>query len=727
MAGKKKEKSKGKQKRSKQGARDPYVSAPENYINRELSWLRFNERVLEEAKNTDNPLFERLKFLSIAASNLDEFVMVRVAALHDMVNADIRDRDIAGMSAKQQLSAVTDVLHTFTDDMYGVFRLQALPGLDAEGISFVIDANTLSKQEAAFVDRYFEEEVYPVLTPMAVDASRPFPLVRNRALNIGALVRRKEGGKETDFCMVQVPDVLPRILTLPAGEDGIRRMILLERVIERNMEKLFLNYDILCMHAFRVLRSADFDIDEDDASDLLLEIEKQLKKRRWGKALMLEVEKTADRRLVKRLVRELRVDDGELYTIDGPLDLTFLMKLYAMDGFSAFKEHGYAQPAPVPGLTGEDDIFAAVRKRDILMHHPYQSFSPVVRFVEEAAQDPQVLAIKQTLYRVSGNSPIIAALARAADHGKQVSVLVELKARFDEENNIGWARMLEKAGCHVIYGLAGLKTHCKITLVVRREADGIRRYVHLGTGNYNDTTARLYTDYGLFTCKETYGADATAVFNMLSGFSEPPVWNRLVPAPFWLKDRLLYLIGREKEHAQNGEPARIVAKMNSLCHRDVIDALYEAGRAGVQIDLIIRGICSLRAGVPGLSDNITVRSIVGNFLEHARVFYFENGYQPEVYLSSADWMPRNLERRVELMFPVEEEALRARLFRALETELADTEKSRMMLEDGTYVPYRGDGSASVNAQKTFCQEAAQMNRAESVRASRVFKPRRTAG
>ncbi|MBQ6904295.1 MAG: RNA degradosome polyphosphate kinase, partial [Lachnospiraceae bacterium] len=342
MAGKKKEKNKEKQKRKRpeQAARDAHGNVPENYINRELSWLRFNERVLEEAKNRDNPLFERLKFLSISASNLDEFVMVRVAALHDMVNADIRDKDIAGMSAKQQLSAVTDVLHTFTEDMYNVFREQVLPGLDAAHVSFVIDANALTREEAAFADRYFEEEVYPVLTPMAVDASRPFPLVRNRALNIGALVRRKKGGKETDFCMVQVPDVLPRILTLPAGQDGIRRMILLERVIERNMDKLFLNYDILCMHAFRVLRSADFDIDEDDASDLLLEIEKQLKKRRWGKALMLEVEKTADRRLVKRLVKELHVDDGELYTIEGPLDLTFLMKLYAMDGFSAFKEHG---------------------------------------------------------------------------------------------------------------------------------------------------------------------------------------------------------------------------------------------------------------------------------------------------------------------------------------------------------------------------------------------------
>lgn len=696
------------------------------YENRELSWLKFNERVLEEARDSHNPLFERLKFLSITASNLDEFVMVRLASLYDMKRAGIKETDIAGMTASQQIREVTKVVRAFTEMQYTTYHRMIERDMEEAGITFADDRHPLTKKEAAYADRYFDEEVYPVLTPMAVDASRPFPLVRNRALYIGALVEDKRGERETDLCLVQVPDVLPRVLELTKEGDGARRFLLLEHLIERNLEKLFLNYDILCRHTFRVLRSADMDIDEDDAPDLLIEIEQQLKKRRWGRALRLEVPKGADKRLTKHLASRLKVDDDALYKVDGTPDLTFLMQLYGMDGFGAYKERSYRTPHPHPRFAEDADIFEEIRKGDMLLHHPYQSFAPIVRFIEKAADDPKVLAIKQTLYRVSGNSPIIAALARAADNGKQVSVLVELKARFDEENNIGWARMLEKAGCHVIYGLAGLKTHCKITLIVRREEEGIRRYVHLGTGNYNDSTARIYTDLGLLTAKEAYGADATAVFNMLSGYSEPLVWNKLILAPLWLKERLLYLIRRETERAMAGEPAHIIAKMNSLCHREVIDALYEAAEAGVKIDLIVRGICSLKTGIKQCAGNISVRSIVGNFLEHSRIFYFQNGYRPEVYLSSADWMIRNLERRVEIMFPVEDEDAVRRIRHILDTELADTEKARILKDDGTYAAVDKRGKQRVNSQLTFCSDAEKMSKEGTRQKSRTFQPRTSA-
>ena len=697
------------------------------YENRELSWLKFNERVLEEARDPENPLFERLKFLSITASNLDEFIMVRLSSLHDMKRAGVKETDIAGMTPAQQIRAVNEAVGTFIDAQYTTYRRVILRELKEAHITFADAQHPMTEEEAAYADRYFDEEVYPVVTPMAVDASRPFPLVRNRTVYIGALVKDKRGERETDLCLVQVPEVLPRILELSEEGAKERRFILLEDIIERNLDKLFLNYDIYCRHAFRVLRSADMEIDEDDAPDLLIEIEEQLKKRRWGKALRLEVKKGTDKQLVKRLVSELKVNDDAIYRLDGPPDLTFLMKLYAMDGFDAYKERAYRAPHPHPQLPEEADIFEEIRKRDILLHHPYQSFSPVVRFIERAADDKDVLAIKQTLYRVSGNSPIIAALARAADNGKQVSVLVELKARFDEENNIGWARMLEKAGCHVIYGLYGLKTHCKITLVVRKEDEGIRRYVHLGTGNYNDSTARIYTDLGMFTCKESYGADATAVFNMLSGYSEPLVWNRLILAPLWLKERLLYLIRRERDKALSGEPARIIAKMNSLCHKEVIDALYEAAAAGVSIDLIVRGICSLRTDGKECRGRITVRSIVGNFLEHSRIFYFQNGYQPEYYLASADWMIRNLERRVEIMFPAEDEDAKETIRHILETELADTEKARVMKEDATYAPVDRRGKRRVNSQMTFCEEAAGAAAHFGTGRTRTFRPRTSAG
>ena len=435
-----------------------------------------------------------------------------------------------------------------------------------------------------------------------------------------------------------------------------------------------------------------------------MEIQKQLKKRQWGEVIRLEIDERVDKRLLKILKRELKVDNDDIFFINGPLDLTFLMKMYGMDGFDALKTPKYT-PQKVPALMNDDDVFTNIRKGDIFLHHPYETFDPVVDFVRKASRDPDVLAIKQTLYRVSGNSPIIAALAAAADNGKQVSVLVELKARFDEENNINWAKTLEKAGCHVIYGLVGLKTHSKITLVVRREEDGIRRYVHLGTGNYNDSTAKQYTDCGIMTCNPLIGEDATAVFNMLSGYSEPLGWNKLVLAPLWLRGRLLRLIRRETEHAGKGMEAHIIAKMNSLCDKEVIAALYEASCAGVKIELIVRGICCLKAGVPGLSENIHVRSIVGNFLEHSRIFYFENGGSPQLFMASADWMPRNLDKRVEIMFPVEDPAIKEQVLHILEVELADNVKAHVLQPDGSYEKVDLRGRMKVNSQDQFCEEA----------------------
>ena len=539
---------------------------------------------------------------------------------------------------------------------------------------------------------------------MAVDSSRPFPLIRNRSLNIGALLMDKKKKGTIDFATVQVPSVLPRVVTIPTDGDNCTTVILLEQIIEKNIQKLFLNYKVLCQAPFRVMRNADLSIDEDEAADLLIEIEKQLKKRQWGEAIRLEVEDNIDKRLLKTLRKELNLSEDAIFKINGPLDLTFLMKVYDIEGFDHLKEPKYIPQQPKM-LDASRDLFEQIREHDILLHHPYETFDPVVNFVKKAASDPNVLAIKQTLYRVSSHSPIIASLAQAAENGKQVSVLVELKARFDEENNIVWAKKLEKAGCHVIYGLVGLKTHSKITLVVRKEEDEIRRYVHLGTGNYNDSTAKLYTDMGMFTSKTRYGEDATAVFNMLSGYSEPLVWNKLSLAPLWLRGKFLSLIEREKEHAKNGRPARIIAKMNSLCDPGIIEALYDASEAGVEIDLIVRGICCLRAGIKGLSEHIRVRSIVGTFLEHSRIFYFENNGNAEYYMGSADWMPRNLDKRVEILFPVEDPILQEEIYHILHMQLSDTKKAHLLMPDGHYVKVDQRGKTPLNSQLYFCEEA----------------------
>ncbi len=696
---------------------------PKYYTNRELSWILFNRRVLNEARDKNNPLFERLKFLSITASNLDEFFMIRVASLKDMVNARYQKPDIAGLTPAEQLERLDVAIHELVELQYSTYNRALVPKLKLNGLKIISRHEELSKKDEAFVDKYFEENVYPVLTPMAVDSSRPFPLVRNKTLNIAALVRKKNEKGELEFATVQVPGVLSRIVELPSG-DGGRRIIFLEEIIERNMHKLFLNYDIVCAHPFRIMRNADLTIEEDEAADLLKEIEKQLKKRQWGQAIRLEVEAKCDERLLKILREELHIEEQNIYVIEGPLDLTVLMKVYGLEGFEHLKALKFV-PKQVPRLPMGCVIFDEIRKGDILLHHPYQTFEPVVEFIRQAARDPEVLAIKQTLYRVSGNSPIIAALAQAAENGKQVTVLVELKARFDEENNIVWARMLEKAGCHVIYGLVGLKTHSKITLVVRREEDGIRRYVHLGTGNYNDATAKLYTDMGLLTCSESIGEDATAVFNMLSGYSEPLVWNKLSLAPLWLKNKFLHLIGREEKFAKEGRPARIIAKMNSLCDQDIIAALYKASAAGVKIDLIVRGICCLKTGISGVSKNITVRSIVGNFLEHSRIFYFENDEHYEIYCGSADWMPRNLERRVEILFPVDRPELKEKLLHILQCQLDDNSKASVLQGDGTYQRPERRRRKPCNSQEQFCAEAAEEARAaagEDAGATRTFIP-----
>lgn len=703
------------------------------FINRELSWLEFDARVLGEAEDVLNPLFERLKFLSITASNLDEFFMVRVASLKDMVNAGYTKKDIAGMTAAEQLAALDERTHAFVKRQYKIYNDELVPALAREGFHIIGSHEELTHEQEIFVDKYFHEDVYPVLTPMAVDSSRPFPLIRNKTLNIAALLKKKNGDDGTEFATVQVPSVLPRFVRLPGEQDTI---ILLEEIIERNIDKLFLNYDILCAYPYRIMRNADLSIDEEDAADLLKEIEKQLKKRQWGQAIRLEVQGNIDKQLLKRLKSELNITDSDIYRIDGPLDLTFLMKLYGSFDYAKLKTPKY-MPAPVPELMNGKNIFEAVREGDILLHHPYQTFDPVVDFVRQAANDPGVLAIKQTLYRVSGNSPIVAALAAAAENGKQVSVLVELKARFDEENNIIWARKLEQAGCHVIYGLVGLKTHSKITLVVRREEDGIRRYVHLGTGNYNDSTAKLYCDMGLFTCSPAIGEDATAVFNMLSGYSEPVGWNKLSLAPLWLRDRFHYLVEREIRHAKEGQEAHIIAKMNSVCDKDIIELMYKASKACVKIELIVRGICCLIPQLEGVSENITVRSIVGTFLEHSRIFYFENGGNPEIYMASADWMSRNLDRRVEIMFPVEDAKLKKEVKHILDVQLADNVKAQLMQPDGSYVRVsellkRENGAHSdkdymrIEAQMVFCKEAQQKAKAVSddadVHNSRVFVP-----
>lgn len=705
-----------------------FTDCSDYYINRELSWLEFNKRVLKEAKTRDVKLFERLKFLAITASNLDEFFMVRVASLKDMVAAGYNKEDISGLTPKKQLEEISLRSHEFTDMQYRIYNTSLRPELSKAGLRIITKHEKLSESEAFYLDNYFKDSIYPVLTPMAVDASRPFPLISNKSLNIAALIKRKEGswykakpvkqknkkkdnykgyvGEGLDFAVVKVPSVLPRVIEIPEkySSKAERSLIFLEELIEKHIDMLFLNYDVIAMHPFRIMRNAELDLDEEDAADLLEEIKKGLKNRRRGEAIRLDVEKGIDKRLLRILKKELELTGSDIFYVKGALDLRVLADIYKLDGFEEFKNPVY-KPAPVKKLSNEDDIFANIKRSDILLSHPYQSFDHVTEFVRAAAYDKDVLAIKQTLYRVSGNSPIIEALEKAAEQGKQVTVLVELKARFDEENNINWAKKLEKAGCHVIYGLLGLKVHSKITLVLRKEETGIREYVHLATGNYNDSTAKLYTDFGMFTCRQEIGQDAIAFFNMLSGYSKPQGFNKLIVAPIWMKDTFIKKIEDLTCESLKGKKTRIVAKMNSLSDKEIIPALYRASMAGVSIDLIVRGICCLKPGIKGVSDNIKVRSIIGNFLEHARVFCFAVEEEEEIYLGSADWMYRNLEKRVEIVFPVEDENIKSEIRHYLDLQLSDNMKSHILDCEGEYKKVKNRGKDKISAQDILSKEA----------------------
>lgn len=673
------------------------LTKPEYFYNRELSWLKFNLRVLKEAMVKETPLLERLKFIAISASNLDEFFMVRVASLWSNFDSGVEKRDASGMSVHEQLVAISQAAHeqvrTQTKSLIAL-----MAEMDAVKLHFrrVKDLSELGKD---WLEEYYREVVFPVLTPMAVDASRPFPFLANKTLNLAVELIKADG--EHSMGLIQVPSVLDRIVEVEP--EGKRTFVFLEDIIASHCHDLFKGCHILDMVSFRVTRDSDLDLEEDDSVDLMKEVEESLRKRKRGAAVRLEIFKTNNNRIKRFLEENLDVTEMEVYEINGPLDPTCFFKFIGMKGMWPWLYEPFVPQRPLE-LPDDSDLFAAIRANDILLHHPYESFDPVVKLVSDAADDPQVLAIKQTLYRVSGNSPIVAALARAAENGKQVTVLVELKARFDEENNILWARRLEKAGCHVIYGLVGLKTHAKIILIVRKEDNGIKRYLHLGTGNYNDSTAKLYTDLGLMTANDEFGSDASAFFNLLSGYSEPPIWNKLVMAPLGLREKIYALIDNEIAMVRSGREGHIIAKMNSLIDQPVIQKLYEASAAGVHIDLIVRGICGLRTGIEGISDNITVRSIVGRQLEHSRIFWFANGGEEQLYLSSADWMPRNLNDRVELFFPVETEEHIRRIKALLDLYLRDNVGAHMMQSNGSYRRVRNK-LEPVSAQSTLYEMA----------------------
>lgn len=673
------------------------LTKPEYFYNRELSWLKFNLRVLKEAMVKDTPLLERLKFIAISASNLDEFFMVRVASLWSNFDSGVEKRDASGMSVHEQLVAISQAAHeqvrTQTKSLIAL-----MAEMDAVKLHFrrVKDLSELGKD---WLEEYYREVVFPVLTPMAVDASRPFPFLANKTLNLAVELIKADG--EHSMGLIQVPSVLNRIVEVEP--EGKRTFVFLEDIIASHCHDLFKGCHILDMVSFRVTRDSDLDLEEDDSVDLMKEVEESLRKRKRGAAVRLEIFKTNNNRIKRFLEENLDVTEMEVYEINGPLDPTCFFKFIGMKGMWPWLYEPFVPQRPLE-LPDDSDLFAAIRENDILLHHPYESFDSVVKLVSDAADDPQVLAIKQTLYRVSGNSPIVAALARAAENGKQVTVLVELKARFDEENNILWARRLEKAGCHVIYGLVGLKTHAKIILIVRKEDNGIKRYLHLGTGNYNDSTAKLYTDLGLMTANDEFGSDASAFFNLLSGYSEPPVWNKLVMAPLGLREKIYALIDNEIAMVRADREGHIIAKMNSLIDQPVIQKLYEASAAGVHIDLIVRGICGLRTGIEGISDNITVRSIVGRQLEHSRIFWFANGGEEQLYLSSADWMTRNLNDRVELFFPVETEEHIHRIKALLDLYLRDNVGAHMMQSNGSYRRVRNK-LEPVSAQSTLYEMA----------------------
>lgn len=658
--------------------------ASSHFFNRELSWLEFNRRVLDEALNPATPLLERVKFFTIVSSNLDEFFEVRVAGLKQQVESPVVERSVDGRTATETLREIRRRVVAMLDLQYACWRKELVPALARNGIRF-LGVEELAPADRAWIDAYYHGEVGPVLTPLGIDPSHPFPQLMNKTLNVLVQLELMTGeGGQLRLAIVQVPRSLPRLVRLPRT-DGRQDYVFLGNIIRHYLGDLFPGTLLLGAWTFRVTRNSELYIDEEDVANLLKAVEAELHNRRKGDAVRLEVEEDCPEPIRRQLLEHLQLEPADLYVMDGPINPTRLMAIYDGDHSPELRDPPFIAPVAA-AVRGEKDLFAAIRRRDILLHHPYENFTTVVDFLKNAATDPNVLAIKQTLYRTSGDTRIVGSLMEAVKNGKQVTAVVELKARFDEANNIRWARQLEEAGVHVVYGLVGFKIHSKMCLVVRRDEDGIRRYVHLGTGNYNPTTARFYTDVSLLTCRPEYGEDAANLFNLLTGICQFQGTKKLLVAPFTLQRRVNELIQREAEHARRGLPARIIAKMNALVDRETIESLYRASQAGVKIDLIVRGICCLRPGVPGLSENITVRSIVDRFLEHSRVVYFENGLQPEVYVGSADWMPRNFYKRIEVVFPIEDGNLVERLRNELlELQLADNTKARLLQPDGTYV------------------------------------------
>lgn len=672
------------------------------YNNRELSWLDFNYRVLDEAFRKDNPIFERVKFLSIAASNLDEFFMVRVAGIMEQINLGYKKKDLAGLNPKQQLFKINEKTRNFLNKLYQCFKKSIKPALAQKNIHF-LEIKDLNAAQKKYIDYYFNKIIFPVLTPLAVDQSRPFPLLSNKSLNLA--VRLLKNG-ETNFALVQVPSILPRFLELPSDDNAKKFFIFIEDIIIKKLPQLFELHKIKACCQFRITRNSDLEIDE-EAADLLVEVQRSIKKRRRGEPVRLELLKGCDKKTREFLVKMLSMKEEDIYELSGPIDLTFLMKFSQLSGFDKFRFTPLVPVDPPADFWSCDSIFDAIKQRDRLVHHPYESFNAVVRFINQAAEDPDVLAIKQTLYRVSGNSPIIDALIKAAENGKQVTVLVELKARFDEENNVNWAKKLEHAGCHVIYGLYGLKTHCKILLVVRKESDGIKRYVHMSTGNYNDFTARVYTDIGFFTCRESFGADASSLFNTLTGYSRPPEYSKLIVAPNGMRNFFEKMIETEIKNAKKSLLSGITIKINSLVDEEMIRLFYRASQEGVKINLIVRGICCLVPGLKGISENISVRSIVGQFLEHSRIYKFCCGGNPQVFIGSADLMPRNLDKRVELIFPIDDDQLQLRINEILNVMLNDTTNAKIQNSDTEYIKLDMRGKNKVNSQQYFLKEAKQ--------------------
>ena len=705
-------------------------SAPESFINRELSWLEFNRRVLEEAQDATQPLMERVKFLTIFSSNLDEFFEIRVAGIKQQIESETSDVGADGLSPTETFNAIQRIAHEMVATEYGLWQDELAPQLAKNGIR-VHDAAQLGTKRAAWARRFFQEEVFPMLTPLAVDASHPFPQLLNKSHNLLIRAKTQRGG-ELLHAIVQVPRVLPRLIMMPRGkgEDEPWDYIYLASLIKHHIGDLFPGLILDGVHAFRVTRNSDLYVDDEEAENLLRSIEHELRRSSRGDAVRLEVEADCPKDFRELLLEFFDLGEADLYKVNGPLSMTHLLPLVVNDAFAKLKDRLF-QPVRDPGLPAHANIFEVMRKQDVLLHHPYESFDPIVELIDSAAEDPQVLAIKITLYRTSGDSPIVEALMKAASAGKQVTALVELRARFDEAANIQWARRLEEAGAHVVYGVVGLKTHCKDLLIVRRDADRLRHYVHLGTGNYHSRTARIYTDFSLLTTNRKLTEELATVFNTLTGLAGYPGLEKLIVAPFDMSRRLIGFIERERDNAIAGKPARIIAKLNALVDQEIIEKLYEASAAGVKIDLIIRGICCLRPGLPGLSENIRVVSIVGRFLEHSRIYYFENAGDPIVYLSSADWMPRNLVRRVEVAFPLEDPALRKEVIsEVLPALLSDRVKTRELKSDGTYVRlHPNEGEPASQAQLFFRQNSrnqakrlAESKKARSIKLTPIKAP-----